>query len=822
MQPGNIDPDQRPRPAGVPEGAYWDASDNEWVLPEKNPAGQFHGLVKWWRPDGTMCCATDHVDGKPHGTFTRFHENGEPSRVGAFVKGTLQGTNVFTRSTAQTTENFPAGLGKHIWRCEMDFVNGSMTEGRLFDRENRRVMEDGTPFPTERPKGVPASAHFRKNDEGEYVWVDAQTKQVGDDWQRIGVWRFWSPEGVLVREDPYENGELHGTVRIYDADDGTLAEEQRYEAGERQFDKPAGVPDDATFDSDDETWTHKESKGNAIHGELRTWTANGTLRRTDTYVDGDITRVREFFDDGSLAQDSHLFDGGVPTKKWFRRTDEELESFPNISQEDGKEVEYTFDDHGRMIGFKITDGSGAVLEQETLYRNAHGDEEQEKFASIDAASAAWKEAGERYTSELNRWLGELYTLDEPTFEEPTFGREDLERGVLDSLTELDAKGRGGEAHAKFPLYYDGIGKSFWQRYGLVVDRVMSAGDVTYARVKYPSFRPDDVMKITGDKIEPVANLVAFGSSHDKQYTALAYEDRVEVRKGIEQLTFAYPTAYGHAAADKLERELGKAGVMHARDVRVLPNGSEVLLVSGEGIYVLSQEGAQRLYPLDATFDEYVEQFESGVFGIEMQFANADVSADGTRISCGGMFRRGIMAGLAMFRRVDGKWSLENTSQNDAFFPAAATFHRSKPHVAFAACLYASLHNALTNTTFRIDLDDLQPGEIEEFSGGISRERGRVQVIASFDQGFLLGFDNGYVRYYGVEENGQLLGYLFVGGSILDIDVAADQKSFVVASDSGLVSKFTVADIASSNLITTMKIADTARVGFFRTWPPLRW
>jgi hypothetical protein len=793
------------------------------VLPEKNAADQFHGLVKWWRPDGTLCCATDHVDGKPHGSFTRFHENGEPSRTGIFVRGTLHGVNVFTRSTAHTTENFPSGLGKHIWRCEMDFVDGTMAEGRLYDRDGRRVMEDGAPFPTERPNGVPAAAHFRKP-EGttDYRWVHGETRKVDDEWPRIGVWRYWTEAGVLVREEPYENGVLHGMVRIYDEDDGRLLEEERYEAGERQFDRPKGLPDDATFDTDDEVWVHEATNGKALHGERRTWTPAGVLRRSDTYVDGDISRVREFFDDGSLAQDSQLFDGGVPRRKWFRRTDVELDSFPNIDHEDGKEVEYTFDEHGRMTAFKITDEAGEVLEHEELYRNAQGDEDQERFDSIDDAAKAWTEEGERYTSQLNKWLGELYTLDEPTFEEPTFDRNDLERAVLDGVTTLNARGDGAQVHAKFPLYYDGIGKAFWDRYGLVVDRVLGAGADIYARVKYPSNRPPDVMKITRDKIEPVPGLVGFGSSHDKQYLAFAHEDRIEVHKGGERITFAYPTAYQHAAADKLTRELGTGSLMGVRDVRVLPNGREVLLVSGEGIYLVGQDKTERLYPPDSIIDEYVEAFEDGTFGLEMNFPNADVSATGDRITCGGMFRRGIMAGLAIYRKIDGKWTLENTSQNDAFFPAQATFHQSRPHIAFAACLYASLHNSLTNTTFRIDLDDLQPGEIEEFSGGIARERGRVQVIASFDKGYLLGFDNGYVRYFGVEENAQLLGYLFVGGSILDIDVAADQKSFVVASDAGLVSRFTVADLASSNLITTMPVKDDARVGFFRTWPPLRW
>jgi hypothetical protein len=37
-------------------------------------------------------------------------------------------------------------------------------------------------------------------------------------------------------------------------------------------------------------------QGKALHGEQRTWTASGVLRRSDTYEHGDIVRSREFFD----------------------------------------------------------------------------------------------------------------------------------------------------------------------------------------------------------------------------------------------------------------------------------------------------------------------------------------------------------------------------------------------------------------------------------------------------------------------------------------------------------------------------------------------
>ncbi|MGE0402948.1 MAG: toxin-antitoxin system YwqK family antitoxin, partial [Kofleriaceae bacterium] len=681
------------KPASVPATAFWEPKDNEWVVAERNAAGEFHGLVTYYRPDGTRCCATEHRNGQPHGVFTRYHENQEPSRTGRFVDGVLQGTNVFTRSTQKTTENFPAGLGPHIWRCEMDFVDGATADGRLYDREGRRVMEDGTPFPTVRPAGVSASAHFKKDDD-EYYWVEGSTAEIDDEWVKVGPWRWWTPEGELLREERYDA------------------------AGVRQFDRPASVPAAAVIDEDDEVWV-LESNGD---GDTSRWDLRGVLRHVETHEKGELVRIREYLSDGSLAQDSVLFDDGVPRRKWFRRARvgqqiEELDSFPNVKHEDALEVQYLFDEHGRMTSFKILGEGGAVLEEQRLYRNARNDTDQATFPSIEAASAAWIAEGDRYTSELNRWLAEMYASEdgEVSFEEPTFDRDDLERPIVDAVAQLDAAGATAQVRQMFPLYHDGIGKEFWDRFGLVIDAVLDAGNgSTLARVKHPS-RPPIVMRITPHSIAPVPGLLAFGASHDKMTQAFAYEDRIELHRGTESVAIAYPTSYQHAGVDATAK-LGSGTRIGVRSLRIAPSGREVVIVSTAGIFVCSQGRQQRLYPLDETLDEYVQAHDpdDGPLEIAMHFPNADISPAGDRISCGGLFARGIMAGLAIFRREDHRWFLENTSQDDAFFPAQAVFHTSRPHLAYAACLYASLSHRMTNTTFRIDLDGLTAGAIESF------------------------------------------------------------------------------------------------------------
>ncbi|MFN0246961.1 MAG: toxin-antitoxin system YwqK family antitoxin [Kofleriaceae bacterium] len=785
------------KPTSLPTAAYWEQKDNEWIVAERNASGQLHGLVTYYRPDGTRCCATEHRNGTPHGVFTRYHENQEPSRTGRFVDGVLQGTNVFTRSTSKTTEDFPAGLGAQIWRCEMDFVDGKTTDGRLYDREDRRVIEDGTPFPTQRPEGVAASAHFKKDDDGDYGWVEGSTAEIEGTWVKVGTWRWWTSDGALVRTE-------------------------RYEAGVRQFDRPPSVPTAAVLDEEDQVWVLAVSGD----GDTKRWDLEGVLRHVETRERGELVRLREYLSDGSIGQDSMLFDDGVPRSKYFRRVpDEELQSFPNVSQDDAREVQYLFDEHGMMTSFRILGDAGAVLEEKQLYRNARNDTDQTRFPSIEAAAEAWTTEGDRYTRELNRWLAEMYASEdgEVSFEEPVFDRQDLERAVIEGVAGLNADGKRGRE--LFPLYHDGVGAAFWDRFGLVVDAVLDSGNgTTLARVIHPSRGPM-VMRITPTAVTPVPGLLAFGASHDKRTHAYAFEDRIELHRGTESVTIGYPTSYQHATFDAFNSLASSSGAkLGVRALRIAESGREVVLVATAGIFVLSHGRQQRLYPLDATLDEYAAEHDpdNGPLEIAMHFANADISPAGDRITCGGLFRRGIMAGLAIYRREDHRWFLENTSQDDAFFPAQAVFHATKPHVAYAACLYASLSNRLTNTTFRIDLDGLVAGGIENFDGGIAQEPGRVQVIASFGEGFLLGFDNGYVRWMGTAENLQLLGYIFVGGSVLAIDVSADQRSFTVATNAGVVSRFSLAEKPARNLIASIPLSDDARTCFFRTFSPLRW
>lgn len=223
------------RPANLPSEAVWSDSDNEWIVAATNASGEYHGVVTYFRPAGTKCCETDHENGTPHGNFRRFHESGEVSREGKFLRGKLHGLNAFIRSESETTEQFPPGLSENIWRCEMDYEHNKVVGGRLFDKAGKRVREDGSAYPDEPPPNVPASAHFGTRAK-EPRWIVGVMKDENDGTgKRIGTWRYYTESGVLACEEIYEAGEITA-LREMDEESGAFLIERQMRGG-----KPHGA-----------------------------------------------------------------------------------------------------------------------------------------------------------------------------------------------------------------------------------------------------------------------------------------------------------------------------------------------------------------------------------------------------------------------------------------------------------------------------------------------------------------------------------------------------------------------------------------------------
>jgi antitoxin component YwqK of YwqJK toxin-antitoxin module len=194
-------PQPAERPPSLPAEAVWDEGDGEWVVAPFDADGKRHGLVTFWRPDGSLVNHCNFAHGVPHGWFKRYHETGEVSRAGEFVDGKIHGVDACYRASGPTTElAFPASrMPATVWRYEMDMVNGRMVSARWYDKDGQQVTETGEPYPA-RPAGVPSTAVYLSKSA---TWFDGATDDAG---KRHGLWRTWSRDGALVAETEIEHG----------------------------------------------------------------------------------------------------------------------------------------------------------------------------------------------------------------------------------------------------------------------------------------------------------------------------------------------------------------------------------------------------------------------------------------------------------------------------------------------------------------------------------------------------------------------------------------------------------------------------------------
>jgi Flp pilus assembly protein TadD len=202
------------RPPTLLDSAWWDASEKEWVIGDKN---RQTGDYKYFRPDGSCCNRSSLLDGKPHGPFVRFHENGEISQEGSFEHGELHGTRRWIGCDEATTEHTrQEGMSPLIWRSEMDYSHGRVMAVRHFDRAGALCAPDGTRYP-ERPDGVPAAAaYYPEKKQWRHGEVDGEGK-------KNGTWKTWSESGQLIKDENYRDDELHGLYRAFHLDGSAAA-----------------------------------------------------------------------------------------------------------------------------------------------------------------------------------------------------------------------------------------------------------------------------------------------------------------------------------------------------------------------------------------------------------------------------------------------------------------------------------------------------------------------------------------------------------------------------------------------------------------------
>ncbi|HVV51654.1 MAG TPA: hypothetical protein VHO06_18440, partial [Polyangia bacterium] len=197
------------RPAGVPEGGFWNPDVGGWEVSQRNAQGARDGECLFYRRDGSLQSRCRFVGGVQEGPFAIFHPDGRLAREGRFAAGKIEGiVSAYSGEGAGAEPLRACCVPAAAVRLDTRYEGGAMVQEIFFDSDGRPILSSGQPYPP-RPAGVPD---------------DADYDETGARWSRFRPDRrqFWSEAGVLQAETELEQG-VPRVTRTFDGD-GRLAE----------------------------------------------------------------------------------------------------------------------------------------------------------------------------------------------------------------------------------------------------------------------------------------------------------------------------------------------------------------------------------------------------------------------------------------------------------------------------------------------------------------------------------------------------------------------------------------------------------------------
>lgn len=383
---------------------------------------------------------------------------------------------------------------------------------------------------------------------------------------------------------------------------------------------------------------------------------------------------------------------------------------------------------------------------------------------------------------------------------PEETRKKMSSYVLEKIAEYNESEKYEELRLLFPPDYDPIN---WEGISNCVSQVSILQDNRLIVNVNEWHKKRLVYIINGNDIQLIEDgIFTFGKSHDKKYFAKVYPDRIDVCEGWDGEivnTFKPPKDYSKGPSDetKVVGDLSNLNFesMGVQKVVVFPSGSRVGLASEIGVFVLDEKGSQFIQT------ESLEEMEDGE-SLRFDYPHIDVSPDEKYIAAGSQSSPHLV-----FEDSDGNWTVTATVEPGSSYPNLAKFNYldqekddklgdSSPQLLLCSCHFsrsASIALPINNITPDFTASGLNADESLEY---IDDQRW-VFAAGAYNWGWALGGNDGYIWFKNLE--GHQMGYLHVGGTVMDIDYSEDRKKMIVASFSGQVIIYGIDDLYSNGM-----------------------
>ena len=372
----------------------------------------------------------------------------------------------------------------------------------------------------------------------------------------------------------------------------------------------------------------------------------------------------------------------------------------------------------------------------------------------------WLIKGQKYASAINKMVAFAEKNGWENWEgsEPLDKREHLADEVIALLRKANTEGTVAEFRAQFPpahapiiKYLEKLSQSIQQLHFIDNQKIVFVTGTSYQK-RQAYLLTDDIV------LELDSKITAIGKSKKGNIFAIATKGKITLFENWE----------GGILNEFVLNETATYGIT---DLIPFNDGSKVLLVSSDGIYLISKEDEKLIHPDPEDFDEEDEEWTAN---IDME--NATLSYD----------NQFIVVGDQCFdhRILDSNGEKVGSIGPQSSYPHFCLFSKHDNQLITNSCHF---YNGIT---IGVDAHKLNSIAIEAYTDSpdftVIDEEMRVYVGLAATDYYILGDAYGYIK--AIDQKGNKLWSHFLGSTISGMTLSDDEQTLWVGSSSGILHK----------------------------------
>jgi hypothetical protein len=398
-------------------------------------------------------------------------------------------------------------------------------------------------------------------------------------------------------------------------------------------------------------------------------------------------------------------------------------------------------------------------------------------------SRRWRKESEHYASAINAFVASGLQKgwnNVRAEDEPIDNRQPMAKAVMDAVRRANELDRLDDLRERFPPAHGPFIEMLKDNgQSLPVAILLDDGGLV-VRIGAP-YEKGYVVVIKENKVDSLPpDIISVGRSSDREYFAVAREAGVTVHQGwFGQVvrTVPWPTGVEGIPTGFNAKPIKGTPIV----TRLIPfnGGGKVLLVSPDGIFVLSSNGAVRLLPTPEQLREHFEwlrqEYPADELRYDLSMEHGAISPDERLIGCGHQSSLHYVFDANTFQTV-----AEIGPESE--YPHYAMFSADGKVIAFNSCHF---YNGVTLGVPAELLPGLKTEPFSQDNRLIRLEKGsRAYAGVCRDDEFIIGDAGGYLRAFDLA--GRFRWQHFIGSSIGDIDVSRNGRRLICTTYAGFV------------------------------------